>query len=88
MNEDYKPVEIETVICDQLEMDGIFPPDCLNLLGLKNLENFQNEQIDSISKGIENKLLFCSAVFINELFDLTHIVDSSLRDLDKHLVEA
>ncbi|GFT59970.1 transposon Tf2-6 polyprotein [Nephila pilipes] len=87
LNVDCKPVEIETVICDLLEMDGIFPPDRLNLIGLNNLENIHNELINSVSKGIENKLPFCSVVLDNEFLDLTHIGDSCLRDQVKQLVE-
>ncbi|GFU33628.1 uncharacterized protein NPIL_327731 [Nephila pilipes] len=68
-------------------MDGIFPPDCLNLLVLNNLEKVLSEQINSVSKGIENKLPFCSAAFDNELLGLTHIVDSCLRDQVKQLVD-
>ncbi|GBO45854.1 Pro-Pol polyprotein [Araneus ventricosus] len=68
-------------------MEGIFPPDCLKLFEQNELADVQNEQINSFSSKIQNKLPFFSAVLDNESFDLTHIFDSSLRGQVQHLVK-
>ncbi|GBM27699.1 hypothetical protein AVEN_25329-1 [Araneus ventricosus] len=86
-HEDRKPVEIEAIISDQLEMEGIFPPDCLKLFELNELPGVQDEQINSFSSEIQNKFPFVSAVLENESLDLTHIIDCSLGDQVEHLVK-
>ncbi|GBM59914.1 Transposon Ty3-I Gag-Pol polyprotein [Araneus ventricosus] len=68
-------------------MEGIFPPDCLKRFEQNELADVQNEQINSFSSKIQNKLPFFSAVLDNESFDLTHIFDSSLRGQVQHLVK-
>ncbi|GBM34769.1 hypothetical protein AVEN_7824-1 [Araneus ventricosus] len=68
-------------------MEGIFPPDCLKLFEQNELADVQNEQINSFSSEIQNKLPLFSAVLHNESLDLTHIIDSSLGDQVQHLVK-
>ncbi|GBN32455.1 hypothetical protein AVEN_142292-1 [Araneus ventricosus] len=58
LHKDGKPVEIEAVISDQLEIDGIFSPDCLKLFRLNELADVKNEQINPFSSETQNKLPF------------------------------
>ncbi|GFQ73460.1 transposon Ty3-I Gag-Pol polyprotein [Trichonephila clavata] len=85
--ENSKPVE--AVISDQLEMEGVFPPNCRNLLGENELIDGQNKQWNSISFSpqIINEFPFFSSVVDSTSLDVSHITDNLFRDQVMDLVK-